>query len=153
MSWRLLELPQRVSSTRSRLKGESWISLETPHGKGPHLLLRGESPGFLQLHQRTWGSYRVTTGTSRTRSWGLTKVQSPSELRGASRFLCSHCHGRVPHMELRLEPQDSFPVLTRILGFLWVSHQGVRPRLVWSRVSQFSSRAEKAVSVFQSRLT
>ena len=40
---------------------------------------------FPELWQETWGSSRVTMGTSGTRSCGLTKVQSPCELRGASR--------------------------------------------------------------------
>ena len=56
-------------------------------GKGPHLVLRGESIGFFfffELQQQTWGSSQFMTGNSGTRSWGLREVQSPYELPGAS---------------------------------------------------------------------
>ena len=36
-------------------------------------------------------------------------------------FLSIRCLGRGPHLELRLEPQGSSPVLTWISGFLWSS--------------------------------
>ena len=51
-----------------------------------HLTWRRESPDFFELWQETWGSSRVMTGTSGTHSCGFTKVQSPCELRGASRY-------------------------------------------------------------------
>ena len=40
---------------------------------------------FLELQKDTWGSSQVTMGTSGTRSCCLRKVQSPCELRRASR--------------------------------------------------------------------
>ena len=39
---------------------------------------------FFELRQQTWGSSRVTTGTSGTRSGGLRKVHSQCELQGPS---------------------------------------------------------------------
>jgi len=38
-----------MSSTLLRLKREGGISLEMLHRKGPHLALRGESPGFSRV--------------------------------------------------------------------------------------------------------
>ena len=35
-----------MSRTLSKLKREGGTSFGMPHGKGPHLTLRGESPGF-----------------------------------------------------------------------------------------------------------
>ena len=40
------------------------------------------------------------------------------------------CNGRGPHLELRQEPQDSFPFLTSITGSLPRWNRRVRPRLV-----------------------
>ena len=65
-------------------KWEDGISLETVTGKWTHLL-RGESPVFLVLWQKTWGFPRVVTGTAGTHSYGLRKVHFPRELREASR--------------------------------------------------------------------
>ena len=39
----------RVSRTLSRSKRDGGILLETRSGKGPHLSLRGESPGFSRV--------------------------------------------------------------------------------------------------------
>ena len=45
-------------------------------------------------------------------------------------------------MELRAEPQDSFPVLTWISGFLWSFHRGIWPRLVWRHARPLSLEME-----------
>ena len=52
--------------------------------KEPHVVLRGESPVFLELWKDTWGSSRLTMGTSGTLSCCLREFQSPCEVRGAS---------------------------------------------------------------------
>ena len=95
---------------------------------------------------------RVTTGTSGTRSGGLRKGQCPWELQGGlSGFLSRRCRGLRPCVESGLEPEDSSPVLTWILGYFWSLPRGVRPRLEWGHAYANSSRSEAAVSGFPSR--
>ena len=60
------------------------------------------------------------TGTSGTHSSGLRKGQSPCELLGGlSGFLSCRCWDLRPCVESVPEPEDSCPVLTRILGYFW----------------------------------
>ena len=54
-------------------------------------------------------------------------------------------------MELVLEPEDFYPVLTWILGYFWSLPRGVSPRLEWGHARVISSRAVAAVSRFPSR--
>ena len=68
--------------------------------------------------------------------------------RGLSGFLSSRCRGIGPHLELRLEPQGAFSVMTWILGFLWSFNRGVRPLVMWRHGTLFPSRGFKEVSVF-----
>ena len=49
-----------------------------------------------------------------------------------------------------LEPEDSSPVPTWILGFFWSLPRGVSPRLEWGHATALSSRAVAAVSLFPS---
>ncbi|KAI4559135.1 hypothetical protein MJT46_013777 [Ovis ammon polii x Ovis aries] len=70
----------------------------------------------------TWilGCSRLTTGTSGTRSGGLRKGQSPCEfLEGLSGHLCRRCRGLRPCVESGPEPEDSSPVLTWILVYIF----------------------------------
>ena len=95
---------------------------------------------------------RFTTGTSLTLSGGLRKGQSPSELLlGLSGFLSHRCRGLRPCVESVPEPEDSSPVLTRILGYFRSLPRGVRPHLVWGHAPALSPRAAAAVSRFPSR--
>ena len=95
---------------------------------------------------------RVTTGTSGTRSGGLRKGQCPWELQGGlSEFLSHRCRGLRPCVESGLEPEDSSPVLTWILGYFWSLPRGVRPRLEWGQERALSSRAPAGVLRFPSR--
>ena len=69
---------------------------------------------FLELGQ----VLSLTTGTSGTRSGGLRKGQSPSELLGGlSGFLSRRCRDLRSCVESVPEPEDSSPVLTWILGY------------------------------------
>ena len=71
---------------------------------------------FLELRQ-VLSTY---TGTTGTRSGGLRKGQSPCELLGGlPGFLTRPCWGIRPCVESVLEPEDSSPVLTWILGYIW----------------------------------
>ena len=80
----LLELSQGCQGPFQGSRGKVGFLSRLHSGKGPHLALREEFPGFLELRQQTWGSSRVTTGTSGTRSGGLRKVHSQCELQGPS---------------------------------------------------------------------
>ena len=95
---------------------------------------------------------RLTTGTSGTRSGGLRKGQSPCEFLGdLSGFLSLRCWGLRPCVESVPEPEDSYRVLTWILGYFWSLPRGVSPRLEWGHARALSSRAVAAVSHFPSR--
>ena len=91
------------------------ISLETPQHEWASSRLEGRISWIFSSCGRC---SRVTTGTSETRSGGLRKGQSPCELlRALSGFLSRRCQGLRPCVELVPEPEDSFAVLTRILGY------------------------------------
>ena len=125
------------------------ISLETPQRKRASSRLEGRTSWFLSSCGRC---SRVTTGSSGTRSGGLRKGQSPCELLGVlSGFLSRRCWGLRSCVESVSEPEDSYPVLTWILGYFWSLPRGVRPRLEWGHARALSSRAVAAVSWFISR--
>ena len=71
--------------------------------------------------------------------------------RWLSEFLSRRCRGLRPCVESVLEPEDSSPVLTWILGYIWCLPRGVSPRLEWGHASALPSRAVGAVSRFPSR--
>ncbi len=125
------------------------ISLETPQRKWASSRLEGRTSWIFSSCCRCT---RLTTGTSGTRSGGVRKGQFPSEwLRGLSGFLSRRCRGLRPCVESVPEPEDSSPVLKRILGNFWTLPSGVSPRLEWGYGCALSSRAEAAVSRFPSR--
>ena len=93
---------------------------------------------FLELRQ-VLSTY---DGASGTRSGGLRKGQAPCELLGGlSGLLSRRCRALRPCVESVPEPEDSSPVLTWILGFLWSLPWGVSPRLEWGPARALSSRA------------
>ena len=71
--------------------------------------------------------------------------------RGPLGFLSRRCWGLRSCVELVPEPEDSSPVLTWILGYVWSLPRGVSPRLEWVHARALSSRALAAVSRFSSR--
>ena len=125
------------------------ISLETDQRKWASSRLEGRTSCIFSSYGRC---SRLTTGTSGTRSGGLRKGQSPFEfLGGLSGFLSRRCQGLRPCVESVLEPEDSFPVLTWILGYFWSLPRGVSPPLKWGHERVLSSRAVAAVSRFPFR--
>ena len=125
------------------------ISLETPQRKWASTRLEGRTSWIFSSCSRC---SRLTTGTSGTRSGGLRKGQSPSELHGGlSGFLSHRCQDLRPCVESVPEPEDSSPVLTSILGYFWSLPRGVSPRIEWGHARALSSRAVAAVSCFPSR--
>ena len=120
-------------------------------GKGPHLALRGESPGFARVAAGNLGFLCSYDGDLRD------PLVLPQERRVSMRIarhplgcLSSLCRVLGPHLKLKLEPQGSSPVLTWISVFLRSFNRGVRPRLVWRYASPLSSRSVTVVSGFLS---
>ena len=70
---------------------------------------------------------------------------------GLSGFLSRRCWGLRHCVESVSEPEDSSPVLTRILGYFWSLPSGVSPCLEWGHARALSSRAVAAVSHFPLR--
>ena len=127
------------------------ISLETPQRKWASSRLEMRTSWIFSSCGRC---SRLTTGTSGTRSGGLRKGQSPCELFGGlSGFLSRRCQGLRPCGESMPEPEDSSPVLTWILGYLWSLLSGVSPRLEWGHARALSFRALAAASSFPSRVS
>ena len=99
------------------------ISLETSQRKWASSRLEGRTYWIFSSCGRC---SRLSTRTSGTRSGSLRKGQSPCELREEiSGFLSRRCRGLKPCVESLLEPEDSPPVLTWILGNLWSLPRGV----------------------------
>ena len=93
------------------------ISLETPQRKWASSPLDGRTSWIFSSCGKC---SQLTTGTSGTRSGGLRKGLSPCELlAGLSGFLSHRCRGLRSCVESVLEPEDSSPVLTWILGNFW----------------------------------
>ena len=125
------------------------ISLETPQRKWASSRLEGRTSWIFSSSGRC---SRLTTGTSGSRSDGLRKGQAPCELLGGhSGYLSRRCRGLRPCVESVLEPEDSSPVQTWILGYFWSLPRGISPRLEWGHARALSSRAVAAVSRFRSR--
>ena len=123
-------------------------SLETPQRKWALSRLEGRTSWIFSSCGRC---YRLTMGTSGTRSGGLRKGQSPCELLGGlSEFLSRRCWGLRPCVESVPQPEDSSPVLTWILGYFWSLHRGVSTRLELGHARALSSRAVAAVLGFPS---
>ena len=124
------------------------ISLETPQRKWASSRLEVRTSWIFSSCGRCSQLTKCTIGT---RSVGLRKGQSPCELLGGlSGFLSRRCRGLRPCVEAVLEPEDSSPVLTWILGYFWSLPRGVSPRLEWGRARSLSSRDVAAVSSFHS---
>ena len=125
------------------------ISLEKPQRKWASSLQEGRTSW---IFSSCGCCSRLTTWTSGTRSGGLRKGQSPSELLGGlSRFLSCRCRGLRPCVESVPEPEDSSPLLTWILGYFLSLPCGVSPRLEWGHARALSSPAVAAVSRYRSR--
>ena len=122
------------------------IRLEAPRRKCASFRLEGRTSWIFSSCGRC---SRLMTGTSDTRSGGLSKGQSPCELLGSlSGFLSRRCRGLRSCVEPVPEPEHSSPVLTWILGYFWSIPRGVSPRLYFGHARALSSRDVAAVSRF-----
>ena len=135
--------------------------LETPQRKWASSRLEGRTSWIFSNCDMC---SRLTTGTSGTRSGGLRKGQSPFVmLGGLSGFLSRRCLGLRSCVESVLEPEDSSPVLTWILGYFWSPPRGVSTRLQWGHDVRFppelyqqcqaSHRVDQWICGFPSRLS
>ena len=122
------------------------INLETPQRKWASSRLYGRTSLIFWSCGRC---SRLTTGTSGTRSGGLRKGQSRCEfLGGLSGFLSCRFWRLRPCVESVPEPEDSSPVLTRILGYFWSLPRGVSSRLERGNAHVLSSRYIASMSRF-----
>ena len=127
----LLELPQGCQGPIRGSREKVGFLSQHLRGKGPHLLLKGESPGFSRVAAANTASLSYYNGNITDPLMGAQECPvSMRVARGLSGFLCSRCQSRGPHLYLRPKLQGCSPVLTWILGFLWGFHREVRPRLV-----------------------
>ena len=115
-------MPQGCQGPFQGSKGKMGFLLRPHGGKGPHLALRGESPGFSRVAAGNLEFLLSYKGNVRYPL--LWPQESPVSLRverDLSGFLSSRCQGHGPHLELRPEPQGSSPVPTWISGSSGVS--------------------------------
>ena len=118
------------------------VSLETPQRKWASSRLERRTSW---IFSRCGWCSQLTTGTSGTRSGGLRKGQSPCELLGGfTGFLSRRSRGLRSCVDSVSEPEDSYPVLTWILGYFWSLPRGVSPRLEWGHARALSFRAVTA---------
>ena len=140
----LLELPQGCQGP-FRCSRENVGFLSRRHsGEGPHLTLRGKSPGCSRVVAGNLGFLSSYDGDLRY-TFLLPQENQFSMLvgKGISLFLFCQCQGLGPHLELRSEPQGSSPGLAWILGFLWSFNKAVSPRLMWRHASLLSFELSK----------
>ena len=137
------------------------IILETPQRKWASSRLEGRTSWIFSSCGRC---SRLSKGTSGTRSGGLRKGQSPGELLGGlSGFLYRRCQGLRPCVQSVPEPEDSSPVLTWMLGYIWSLPRGVSPRLESANARALTTRAveechaslrvDQGICGFRSRLS
>ena len=102
---------------------------------------------FLELRQVLWtydGDLRDPLWWPQERPVPMRVARSPLGIPLPSMLGPKTC------VESGLEPEDSSPVLTGILGYFWSLPTGVSPHLEWGHARALSSRAVAAVSRFPS---
>ena len=72
-------------------------------------------------------------------AWPQDRPVSVRVERGSWGFVSVRFWVLSPHLEPKLEPEVSSPVLAWKLGFLWSLSRGVRPRLMWLHALPLSS--------------
>ena len=123
------------------------LASESPQRKWASSLLDGRTSWIFSSCGRC---SRRTTGTSGTRSGGLRKASPHASNSGPLGISLPSMPGIRPCVESVPEPEDSPPVLTWILGYIWSLPRGVSPRFEGGHARALSSRAVAAVSRFPS---
>ena len=123
-----------------RLKREDGISLQTPHGKGPHLALRGESPGFFELRQQTGVPLDLPRGP-----------QGSSHVDSGKASLHASCEGPlgIPLQSVP-GPRSSSGDEAGTSGILFSANMDLEVPLGFPQGSQASSSVESCKSRFLS---
>ena len=143
----LLELPKGCQVPLRGSGGEVGYLSKRCSGKGPHPVLRGESPGLSPVRLGNLGFLSSCDGDFRDPLVLPQKIQVSFRVaRGRLGFLSSWCRGLEPHLELRRETQGSSPALTEISGFHWTFHWGARRRLMLGHGTPLPSRCGKGMS-------
>ena len=128
-----LKLPQGCQGPFRSSRGKVGFLSRRHSGKGPHLLLRGESPGFSRDAAPNFGSLSSYDGDLR------------DPLEGASGMSSVHarCEGPlgIPLQSL-LWPRSSFVVEARTSGFLSRADMDLRVSLGFPQGTQASSCVE-----------
>ena len=109
----LLELHQGCQGHFQDARVKVGFLLRRHNRKGPHLTLSVESPGFSRVASGILGFLSSYDGDLRE----VLVLPQESQVsmrvaRGLSRYLSRWCSGLYLHLEVRLEPQGSSPVLT-----------------------------------------
>ena len=115
-------------------------------GKGPHLTLRGKSPGFTGVAAGCLGFLSSCDGDLTDLLVLPPRSQvSFCVVRGKSGFLFSCRQGIGPCLEFCWSTQCSCPAVTGISGFLSRFNKGVRPRLVSGHGTAFLASCQSGV--------
>ena len=118
----LLELHQGCQGPfRGSIRKVGFLSRRCSE-KGPHLVLRGESPGISRVAAGNLGIFSSYDGD--LRDTFVLPQESQVSMRVAkdlSGFFSSQWQVLGPHLELSPEPQCSSPALTRSPGFYGLS--------------------------------
>ena len=147
----LSELPQGCQGPFRGSRGKVGFLSRSRIGKGPHLALRGESPGFSQVAAANLGSLTSYDGDFRDPRMGASGMfRLHASCERPLDIPLQSLPGPRSSSVVEAKHQGSSPVLTWTSGFLWGFHWGVSPRLVWRHARPLSSRAGKAASGFLS---
>ena len=137
------------SSLHWSSKGERGIALEPQQGNKASRHVRGGIwRSFLSCSRKPWVPSTCDSDFSELLMMPVGIQEYCGFGSGLSGLHWGRCNGRGPHLELRREPQDSFPVLTWVSGCVCHFKQGVRSRLVWGMESAILSSC-KGVSGLQ----
>ena len=118
----LPELPQGCQGPFRDSRGTVGYLSRRQSRKGPHLVLRGESPVLSRVAVANLGFISSYDRDLRDPLFG--PQESPVSMRivrSLSGFIRSRCRGQGLHMHLRPEPQGASPMPTLISWFLWIS--------------------------------
>ena len=134
----ILELPQGGQGHFRGSRRKEGFLLRRHNRKGPHLTLRGESPGFSRVAAANLGfllSYNRD-------------LSDPLMVASGKSSLHVNCEGPlgIPLQSL-LRPRSSSGVETRTSGFLSSADMDLRVPLEFPQGSQYSSRVETCKSV------
>ena len=119
---KVLDLHQGCQGPFQSSKEKVGFLLRCHSGNGPYLALRGESPGFSRVVAGNLEFLSSHDGDLRDPLvWLQERPVSMRVARGLSGLLSSQCRILGPHLQLRLQPQGSSPVLTWISGSYGIS--------------------------------